>query len=127
MDCLVNALRIEGASFSWGNEEKVLKNINLRIPRGSIAAVVGPVGSGKSSLISSILGETEKFSGTVNTDGTMAYVAQQAWIQNATLRVSVKLLSTVNQIMYMFCFRIISCLADRSTINFMRRSSKLAL
>lgn len=87
IDPIANALQIERASFSWGGKETVLKDINLRVPRGSIAAVVGPVGSGKSSLISSILGETDKFSGTVNTHGTMAYVAQQAWIQNATLRV----------------------------------------
>ena len=42
---------------------------------------------GKSSLISSMLGEIGKVSGTVNTDGTIAIVAQQAWIQNATLQV----------------------------------------
>lgn len=79
---------MENASFTWGEEELVLKNINLHVIKGQIAAVVGPVGCGKSSLISSILGETEKKSGTVNTDGSMAYVAQQAWIQNATLQVS---------------------------------------
>lgn len=81
------ALRIENASFTWGEEELVLKNIQMHVRKGEIAAVVGPVGSGKSSLIASILGETEKKSGSVNTDGTMAYVAQQAWIQNATLQV----------------------------------------
>lgn len=37
-------------------------------------------------MISSILGETVKQNGTLNTDGTMAFVAQQAWIQNATLK-----------------------------------------
>lgn len=83
-----HALKMENASFTWGEEELVLKNINLYVIKGQIAAVVGPVGSGKSSLIASILGETEKKSGTVNTDGSMAYVAQQAWIQNATLQVS---------------------------------------
>ncbi len=64
----------------------MLKNINLSVGKGSLAAVVGPVGCGKSSLISSILGETVKKSGVLNTDGTMAFVAQQAWIQNATLK-----------------------------------------
>lgn len=83
-----NALRINDASFAWGTDQITLKNINLRIARGTLAAVVGPVGSGKSSLIASILGETDKCKGSVNTDGTMAYVAQQAWIQNATLRVT---------------------------------------
>ncbi|KAG4074217.1 hypothetical protein HA402_015520 [Bradysia odoriphaga] len=81
-----NALKIEDATFSWEGDDAVLKSINISVGKGSLAAVVGPVGSGKSSLISSILGETVKKSGTLNTDGTMAFVAQQAWIQNATLK-----------------------------------------
>lgn len=47
---------------------------------------MGSVGSGKSSLVSAFLGEMEKTSGRVNTYGSIAYVAQQAWIQNATLK-----------------------------------------
>lgn len=48
--------------------------------------MVGSVGSGKSSLISAFLGEMERVTGRVNTKGSIAYVPQQAWIQNATLR-----------------------------------------
>lgn len=83
------AVNIKDASFSWGDEgESALKNVNLVLETGSLSAVVGTVGSGKSTLISSILGETEKLSGKINTYGTIAYVAQQAWIQNSTLKVS---------------------------------------
>lgn len=39
--------------------------INIHVPRGSLVAVVGHVGSGKSSLLSAMLGETEKRSGKV--------------------------------------------------------------
>lgn len=41
---------------------------------------------GKSSIISSFLGEMDRISGRVNTVGTIAYVSQQAWIQNCTLQ-----------------------------------------
>lgn len=58
----------------------------MQVNRGSLVAVVGTVGSGKSSLISAYLGEMDKLSGKVNSLGTIAYVSQQAWIQNATLQ-----------------------------------------
>ncbi|XP_066253825.1 multidrug resistance-associated protein 1-like isoform X2 [Euwallacea similis] len=78
-------LIIEKGNFSWG-EDPVLKNINFRVQNDSIVAIVGPVGCGKSTLINALLGEMEKISGRVNSLGTVAYVPQQAWIQNATVR-----------------------------------------
>lgn len=82
-----NPIKIIDGSFSWTDENLVLKNINLIVSRGSSVAVVGTVGSGKSSLIASILGETKKVTGCLNIHGSLAFVAQQAWIQNATLKV----------------------------------------
>ncbi|XP_016840840.1 multidrug resistance-associated protein 1 isoform X8 [Nasonia vitripennis] len=84
-----NPLIIENGNFSWDSEhieKPVLRNINLQVKQGQLVAVVGTVGSGKSSLISALLGEMEKLSGRVNTRGSIAYVSQQAWIQNATLQ-----------------------------------------
>ncbi|XP_065568544.1 multidrug resistance-associated protein 1-like isoform X2 [Artemia franciscana] len=82
-----NPIVVKDGSFSWGVDEKpVLKNISFEVEEGSLVAVVGMVGSGKSSLISAILGEMDKLSGKVNTKGSIAYVPQQAWIQNAILR-----------------------------------------
>ncbi|VAI08526.1 unnamed protein product [Triticum turgidum subsp. durum] len=49
-------------------------------------AVCGTVGSGKSSLLSCILGEVPKLSGEVKTCGTMAYVSQTAWIQSGKIQ-----------------------------------------
>ncbi|CAG5116677.1 unnamed protein product, partial [Candidula unifasciata] len=60
--------------------------INVSIPPGSLTAVVGTVGAGKSSLLSAMLGEMEKLEGRVTLKNTIAYVPQEAWIQNATLR-----------------------------------------
>ncbi|XP_055837482.1 multidrug resistance-associated protein 1-like [Episyrphus balteatus] len=77
---------IENGTFSWGDENPVLRDINMEVKKGSLVAVVGTVGTGKSSLISALLGEMDKLKGRVNTIGTIAYVPQQAWMQNATLR-----------------------------------------
>ena len=48
---------------------------------------MGNVGSGKSSLLSGLLGEMRLMSGNVNTVGKVAYVPQQAWMQNCSLMV----------------------------------------
>uniref|UniRef100_A0A8C8K681 ATP-binding cassette, sub-family C (CFTR/MRP), member 6a n=1 Tax=Oncorhynchus tshawytscha TaxID=74940 RepID=A0A8C8K681_ONCTS len=78
---------IDNGMFSWTKEgPPCLKRINVRVPQGSLVAVVGHVGSGKSSLLSAMLGETEKRSGSVSIKGSVAYVPQQAWIQNATVQ-----------------------------------------
>uniref|UniRef100_A0A4W5KWT6 ABC-type glutathione-S-conjugate transporter n=1 Tax=Hucho hucho TaxID=62062 RepID=A0A4W5KWT6_9TELE len=60
--------------------------VSLEIKPGKLVAVVGVVGSGKSSLISAMLGEMHSAKGFVNVQGSVALVPQQAWIQNATLR-----------------------------------------
>uniref|UniRef100_A0A0E0KN69 ABC transporter C family member 13 n=1 Tax=Oryza punctata TaxID=4537 RepID=A0A0E0KN69_ORYPU len=66
--------------------ETVLKGINIEVRRGELAAVVGTVGSGKSSLLSCIMGEMDKVSGKVRVCGSTAYVSQTAWIQNGTIQ-----------------------------------------
>ncbi|XP_068065704.1 ATP-binding cassette sub-family C member 3 isoform X1 [Anomalospiza imberbis] len=82
-----NAISVRNATFSWGKELKpTLKDINMLIPSGSLVAIVGHVGCGKSSLVSALLGEMEKLEGEVAVKGSVAYVPQQAWIQNATLK-----------------------------------------
>ncbi|XP_059158170.1 multidrug resistance-associated protein 1-like isoform X2 [Physella acuta] len=83
------AIKIENGTFKWDNvmPEPTLKNINISIKPGSLVAVVGTVGSGKSSLLSAILGEMTKVKGRVTVrHNNIAYVPQEAWIQNATLR-----------------------------------------
>ncbi|XP_055866421.1 multidrug resistance-associated protein 1-like isoform X2 [Biomphalaria glabrata] len=83
-----SAVRIENGTFTWDAtlNNPTLSNINVNIPEGRLIAIVGQVGSGKSSLISAILGEMQKLQGEVTIKSSIAYVPQQAWIQNATLK-----------------------------------------
>uniref|UniRef100_A0A3P8T989 ATP-binding cassette, sub-family C (CFTR/MRP), member 2 n=1 Tax=Amphiprion percula TaxID=161767 RepID=A0A3P8T989_AMPPE len=82
-----SAVTISDGSFAWEKEaEPLLKNVSLDIKPGRLVAVVGAVGSGKSSLMSALLGEMHNTKGFVNILGSLAFVPQQAWIQNATLK-----------------------------------------
>lgn len=62
-------LIIESGVFTWDEDDEIpsLANINIRIETGSLVAIVGPVGCGKSSLLSAFLGEMIKLEGRVNT------------------------------------------------------------
>ncbi|XP_067451775.1 multidrug resistance-associated protein 5 isoform X1 [Thunnus thynnus] len=66
--------------------QSTLHSINLSIQQGQLVGVCGSVGSGKTSLISAILGQMIVLEGSVAVRGRLAYVAQQAWILNTTLR-----------------------------------------
>ncbi|XP_055346997.1 multidrug resistance-associated protein 1-like [Paramacrobiotus metropolitanus] len=82
-----SAVTVTQGSFSWGKDDPiVLRDINLDVKQGKLIAVVGQVGSGKSSLIAAMLGLMERRSGNVTLKGSISYVSQQAWIQNLTLK-----------------------------------------
>ncbi|XP_042910121.1 ATP-binding cassette sub-family C member 8 isoform X2 [Parasteatoda tepidariorum] len=65
-----------------------LRDINVQIPAGRLTIVVGPIGSGKSSLLSAVIGELHQISGSVNWNSSplIAYVPQKPWLVNATLK-----------------------------------------
>ncbi|XP_056294942.1 ATP-binding cassette sub-family C member 5 isoform X1 [Pseudoliparis swirei] len=65
---------------------KTLHRIDQRIKRGSLVGICGGVGSGKSSLLSALLGQMTLLEGNVAVRGGFAYVAQQAWILNDSLK-----------------------------------------
>jgi ATP-binding cassette, subfamily C (CFTR/MRP), member 1 len=67
-----------------------LSNVNLEVPVGSLVAVVGSTGEGKTSLVSAMLGEIPPVSGSDTSAvirGSVAYVPQVSWIFNATVGV----------------------------------------
>lgn len=64
-----------------------MSHINLTIQKGELVAIVGPVGSGKSSFLQACIGEMRQTSGSVQWGSErVAYCSQSAWIQNTTLR-----------------------------------------
>ena len=63
-----------------------LKTINLAVGHRELIAIVGGVGSGKSSLLAALAGDMRKTSGTVKRVPRVAYCPQHAWIQNASVR-----------------------------------------
>ncbi|GMS81780.1 hypothetical protein PENTCL1PPCAC_3955, partial [Pristionchus entomophagus] len=88
-DSSPNSVEFIGVDASWDEQDTAnatLKNINTVFKRGSFISIVGTVGCGKSSLLSAMLGELTRLRGEIKINGRVAYVPQQAWIQNLSVR-----------------------------------------
>lgn len=125
------AISVEGGTVSWSNDQSdkenskkedsgnaVLKDIDFHVKRGSFVAVIGQVGSGKTSLLSSILGEMHRISGRFNIarDLKVAYVPQQAWIQNMTVKDNILFGSSMHQERYHQVLSVCSLESDLETL-----------
>lgn len=90
------SITLSNASFAWGVAEGDvaavspgafrLQDLDLTVRAGELVAVIGSVGSGKSSFVSAILGEMARIKGSLHVSGRIAYASQSPWIQNMSLR-----------------------------------------
>uniref|UniRef100_A0A8C7JVE8 ATP-binding cassette sub-family C member 5 n=1 Tax=Oncorhynchus kisutch TaxID=8019 RepID=A0A8C7JVE8_ONCKI len=110
-----SALVMEKATFTWARPEgqttttapgttteakPTLRNISFNLPKGNLLGICGNVGSGKTSLISSILEQMHLQHGSVTADGEFAYVSQQAWIFHGTVQDNILMGEPFNQTRY---------------------------
>jgi ATP-binding cassette subfamily C (CFTR/MRP) protein 1 len=63
-----------------------IKGLNISIARNELVAVIGSVGSGKTSILAALGGEMRRTSGEVTFGASRSYCPQYAWIQNATVK-----------------------------------------
>ncbi|KAJ3312633.1 hypothetical protein HDV04_002775 [Boothiomyces sp. JEL0838] len=81
-----------------GESAFTLRNINIEFPRNKLTSVIGATGSGKTSLLVTLLGELKTVNGHYSISEShlipdsereksdIAYVPQTAWLMNATIR-----------------------------------------
>lgn len=81
-------ITIKNGEFKWTRNQPVptLQDINLSVKKGELLAVLGKVGDGKSSLLSSILGELYRSDGSVTVRGRVAYFSQGGWAMGTSIR-----------------------------------------
>ncbi|CAI7891650.1 unnamed protein product [Closterium sp. NIES-53] len=119
-----DAVFVDGGAFTWDlppphlqhMHRPTLRGIGMQIGRGARVAICGPVGSGKSSLLSCILGEMHKLSGIVQVAGTIAHVPQTPWIQNGTIRDNVTFGLQMNRALYERVLRVCALAADLAVL-----------
>nr|XP_037272971.1 multidrug resistance-associated protein 1-like [Rhipicephalus microplus] len=89
--CLKRSVSLKNCTLAWSSparkgEEPQLKSVTLDVEPGSLVGVVGFVGSGKSSLLSAILGDMRCLEGSVTSAGRIAYVPQLPSVHNMSIR-----------------------------------------
>uniref|UniRef100_A0A7N8WJ41 Multidrug resistance-associated protein 4 n=1 Tax=Mastacembelus armatus TaxID=205130 RepID=A0A7N8WJ41_9TELE len=84
-DCMV---KIQDLKCYWDKMlvAPTLQNVSFTVRSWQLLAVIGPVGAGKSSLLSAILGELSRESGVVKVKGELSYISQKPWIFPGTIR-----------------------------------------
>lgn len=84
-------IQVKNIKAQWDaeNTEYTLDDVNLHVQPGTLVAIIGPVGSGKSSLIQAILGELPIESGSINVNGIVSYASQEPWLFSGTVRTNI--------------------------------------
>uniref|UniRef100_A0A452ZEM9 ABC transporter C family member 3 n=1 Tax=Aegilops tauschii subsp. strangulata TaxID=200361 RepID=A0A452ZEM9_AEGTS len=114
------SIEVTSGQFSWNTSSQVptLQDVNFHIRQGMRVAVCGTVGSGKSSLLSCILGEIPKLSGEVKTCGRISYVSQTPWIQSGKIEDNILFGTEMNRERYEKVLEACSLIKDLDILPF---------
>ncbi|ELR16068.1 ABC transporter, ATPbinding domain containing protein [Acanthamoeba castellanii str. Neff] len=90
-----------------------LHDINVEVKRGELVAVIGRVGSGKTSLLNSMLGEMKRAAGQLHLNASaVSYVSQRAWIRNATVKENIVFGQPLDMALYRDVIRVCALTED---------------
>ncbi|KAI8360647.1 P-loop containing nucleoside triphosphate hydrolase protein [Mortierella sp. GBAus27b] len=111
---------IKDADFGWpGSTESnpTLKFISMSVKPGDLVAIVGDVGSGKSSTLAAIMGQIKLRAGDREVHGSLAYVPHDAWLVNATLKENILFGSPFNRDKYNDILRVCALTRDLTLLS----------
>ena len=79
-------IELFNVSLGWEAEKPIVSGINLKVNQGQLIVINGPVGAGKTSFLSLLLGEIDPIAGQIEKSGTFSFCSQDAWIFLGTIR-----------------------------------------
>ncbi|CAH0557997.1 unnamed protein product [Brassicogethes aeneus] len=80
------SLLVSNVDAEWVEGNTVLENISFTVPKGSLCAIIGPVGSGKTTILQLFLGELIPKTGKISIGGEISYSSQEAWLFSSSVR-----------------------------------------
>lgn len=93
-------LELTNVSAAWRRDQAVLSDVSFALQQGELCLVLGPVGSGKSSLLAVMAGELTPHCGTVSISKSVAYVSQEVWVAAGTIKSNIVLSQELDEQRY---------------------------
>ncbi|KAF9384264.1 Multidrug resistance-associated protein 4 [Podila verticillata] len=118
----IAGLRIymKDADFGWPDSQEsnpTLKFVNMSVRPNALVAIVGDVGSGKSSTLAAIMGQIQLRAGDRVVRGSLAYVPHDAWLLNATLKENILFGSPFDRQKYNDILRVCALTRDLTLLS----------
>lgn len=106
----------------WGRElggmKAGIENIDIDVEEGEMCAIIGPVGSGKSTVLQAILEEIEVDKGELNVNGVVSYAAQEPWLFEGTVRENILFTQKYDAVRYKEVIRVCALERDLQLMSY---------
>ena len=113
-----DAINVVDASFAWKRSgPPVLRHINMNLKSSHLTMIVGPVASGKSTLLKAILGEVHNLAGSVCVASRdISFCDQTPWLRNTTVQQNILGFSSFDSYWYSAVLRACALESDLSQL-----------
>ncbi len=96
-------IKVRGADIGWKVDgAAIVKDVDMDIMPGELTILIGPVASGKSTLLKALLGEARLLKGSIEftIPEEIAYCDQEAWLLNQSIKENIVAFDTMSEDFY---------------------------
>lgn len=101
----------KNVTATWANSQSGIEDVSFEMRGNQFCAIIGGVGSGKSTILYTILQELEIDKGELTVNGIVSYSAQEPWLFDASVRQNILFTEEYDECRYKEVIRI--CALER--------------